>query len=59
MYLQKPKINFTNKDIEENLPDGGLQDILKVALENLNKLNIDTVVQGDMLFKKDTVKLVQ
>tara|TARA_Y100000592_G_C5445206_1_gene305634 strand:+ start:195 stop:1454 length:1260 start_codon:yes stop_codon:yes gene_type:complete len=56
VFAQRPKINFTGKDIEQNHPDPGLQDILKVALQNLSKLNIDTVVQGDMLFKKDTVQ---
>jgi len=56
VFAKKPKINFTNKDIEENHPDSGLQDILKVALENLSKLNIQTVVQGDMLYKKDTLQ---
>ena len=56
VFAQRPKINFTDKDIEQNHPDPGLQEILKVALGNLKKLNIDTVVQGDMLFKKDTVQ---
>jgi hypothetical protein len=56
VFAQKPKINFTPKDIEENHPDIGLQDILKVALENLSKLDIQTVLQGDMLYKKDTLQ---
>ena len=56
VFAQKPKINFTDKDIEENHPDAGLQEILKVALKHLSKLNITTVIQGDMLFKKDTVQ---
>tara|TARA_B100001057_G_C22870763_1_gene958736 strand:- start:8238 stop:9497 length:1260 start_codon:yes stop_codon:yes gene_type:complete len=56
VFAQRPKLNFTDKDILQNHPDPGLQEILKVALQNLSKLNIDTVVQGDMLFKKDTVQ---
>ena len=56
VFAKKPKINFTPQDIKENHPDPELQDILNVALENLSKLNIQTVVQGDMLYKKDTLK---
>jgi len=56
VFAKTPKINFTVQDIQKNHPDEGLQQILKVALDNLSKLNIDTVVQGDMLFKKEDLK---
>jgi len=56
VFAKSPKMNFTPQDIDANHPDPGLREILKTALVNLSKLNINTVVQGDMLFKKDTVK---
>ena len=56
VFAKKPKINFTDKDIEENHPAEGLQDKLKVALRNLRKLNWNTVVQGDMLYTKSDLQ---
>lgn len=56
VFAKTPKLNFTPQDIEANHPDPGLQTILKTALANLSKLNINTVVQGDMLFKKGDLK---
>ena len=56
VFAKKPKINFTNKDIDVNHADvgdkdgSGLREKLKLALKYLNRLNFDTVVQGDMLF---------
>ena len=49
----KPKINFTDRDIEENHPAEGLQDKLKTALKYLKGLNWNTVAQGDMLYTKE------
>ena len=54
--LKSPKINFTDKDIEENHPAEGLQDKLKTALKYLRNLNWNTVAQGDMLFSKSDLK---
>ena len=56
VFAKKPKINFTDKDIEENHPAEGLQDKLKTALRNLRKLNWNTVVQGDMLYSKSDLQ---
>ena len=56
VFAKKPKINFTDKDIEENHPSEGLQDKLKTALRFLRKLNWNTVVQGDMLYTKDDLQ---
>ena len=53
---RKPKINFTDKDIEENHPSEGLQVKLKTALRNLRKLNWNTVAQGDMLYSKSDLQ---
>ena len=59
VFAQKPKINFTDKDIEENHPAEGLQDKLKIALRNLRKLNWNTVVQGDMLYTKSDLQTAE
>ena len=56
VFAQSPKINFTEKDIEENHPAEELQDKLKLALKTLNGLNWNTVAQGDMLFSKSDLK---
>jgi len=56
VFAQKPKINFTDKDIEENHPSEGLQEKLKTALRNLRKLNWNTVAQGDMLYSKSDLE---
>lgn len=56
VFAQKPKINFTDKDIDVNHADqgdkdgSGLRVKLKLALKYLSRLNWDTVAQGDMLF---------
>lgn len=56
VFAQKPKLNFTNKDIDVNHADqgdkdgSGLRVKLKLALKYLSRLNWDTVAQGDMLF---------
>ena len=57
VFARKPKINFTDKDIEENHPAEGLQDKLKLALMMLKKLKWNTVAQGDFLFAKDTLRM--
>ena len=48
---QRPKINFTPQDIEENHgAEGELTVKLKIALAQLSKLSWNTVAQGDMLW---------
>ena len=56
VFAKKPKINFTDKDIEENHPAEGLQEKLKTALKYLRNLNWNTVVQGDMLYTKSDLQ---
>ena len=56
VFAQKPKLNFTDKDIDINHADppnkdaSGLRSKLKLALKSLQGLNWETVAQGDMLF---------
>ena len=57
VFAKTPKINFTEKDIEEKHPAEGLQDKLKRALKHLSKLNWNTVAQGDMLFTKEDIMM--
>jgi len=59
VFAQKPKINFTDKNIEENHPAEELQDKLKIALRYLRNLNWNTVVQGDMLFTKKDLQVTK
>jgi len=57
VFAQKPKLNFTPKDILENHGPGELADKLTIALNLLSKLNWNTVAQGDMLWAgKDEFK---
>jgi len=60
------KLNFSDADINSNHPDKvekgevksaqGLRDKLSTALKTLNRLNWDTVAQGDLLFTKDSIR---
>ena len=59
VFAQKPKINFTDKDVEENHPNEGLQAKLKTALRYLRSLNWNTVAQGDMLYSKDELQTAE
>jgi len=62
VFAQKPKINFTPKDIDVNHADvgdkdgSGLREKLKLALNFLKRLNWDTVAQGDMLFTDGDIR---
>ena len=55
VFAKKPKINFTDKDIEENHPAEGLQEKLKTALKYLRNLNWNTVRQCH--FKKRSQRM--
>lgn len=50
-----PKLNYTESDIDRNYPDRALGETLKVALANLSALGIKSVLQGDILFTKQTL----
>lgn len=68
VFAANAKLNFTDKDIENNHPDKvekgevksaeGLRSKLRVALKQLRKLSWNTVAQGDLLFMKDMLKSV-
>ena len=49
VFNKNPKINYTVEDIRQN-HSGGLAEKLEIALKYLKKLNIKTVLQGDMMF---------
>jgi hypothetical protein len=50
------KLNYTNEDIDNNHPNPGLNEKLKIALAFLPKLNIKGILQGDLLFTKGDIK---
>jgi hypothetical protein len=49
-------LNYTEEDIDNNHPNPGLNDKLKVALRYLPKLGIKGVLQGDMMFTKGDIQ---
>lgn len=55
VFNKNAKLNYTEKDIDENHPGGGLNQKLKVALTYLPKLGIKGVLQGDMMFTKGDI----
>ena len=50
----QPKVCFYDEVIDHLYPSGGLNHILKECLKYLSQLNIKGVIQGDLLFTKDT-----
>jgi hypothetical protein len=56
IFNKNAKLNYTDKDIDENHPAEGLNNKLKYALEHLSKLGIKGVLQGDMMFTKGDLK---
>jgi hypothetical protein len=55
VFNKTPKLNFTHEDIERN-HKGGLVEKLHIALDNLPKLGIKNVLQGDMMFTRDDLE---
>ena len=56
VFNKNAKLNYTEKDIDENHPAEGLNKKLKYALAYLPKLGIKGVLQGDMMFTKGDLK---
>lgn len=56
VFAKNAKLNYTDGDIDENHPSGGLNEKLKLALAFLPKLGIKGVLQGDMMFSKGDIK---
>jgi len=52
VFNKNAKLNYTDKDIDENHPGEALNQKLKIALAFLPKLGIKGVLQGDMMFTK-------
>jgi hypothetical protein len=52
-----PKLNYTFEDIQANHSDLQLQQKLKICLEELSKLGIENVLQGDMMFMSNTLEI--
>jgi hypothetical protein len=55
VFAKNAKLNYTDKDIDENHPGEGLNQKLKLALAYLPKLDIKGVLQGDMMFSKGDI----
>jgi hypothetical protein len=58
VFNKNAKLNYTEDDIDENHPSGGLNEKLKVALRYLPKLGIKGILQGDMMFTKGDLERV-
>lgn len=58
VFNKEGKLNYTNKDIEKNHSNTDLQDKLKICLQELSKLGITGILQGDLLFTKGDLREV-
>ena len=56
VFAKNAKLNYTDKDIDENHSSEGLNQKLKLALAFLPKLGIKGILQGDMMFSKSDIK---
>ena len=57
VFNKNPKLNFTKEDIDLNHGNSAeLAKKLKVSLEELSKLNLDRILQGDLLFINEDLK---
>ena len=57
IFNKNPKVYKTNKDIDDDTK-GDLNTKLKLALSEFSKLGIKGVVQGDFLYAKEDLKVV-
>ena len=57
VFAKNAKLNYTPEDIDNNHPAEGLNRKLKIALEELPKLNIKGVIQGDMMYTSEDLKV--
>ncbi len=55
VFNKNPKLNFSHDDINRN-HEGGLAKKLHLALDNLSKLGINGVLQGDMMYDRDDLR---
>lgn len=56
VFSKNAKLNYTEKNIDDNHPGEGLNEKLKIALTFLPKLGIKNILQGDMMFTKSDLK---
>ena len=59
VFNKEPKLNFSEEDIDKNHPGEGLSKKLKAAFRALSKLEFDEVLQGDLMFTKEDLKVLQ
>lgn len=57
-FNKEPKLIYTKSDVDKYY-DGELANTLKIALINLSTLGINTILQGDFLFVKSSLKSVE
>lgn len=58
-FNKEPKLNYTHDDILKNhAGSSGLIDKLRVCLDNLPKLGIKGILQGDLLFTKGELQSI-
>ena len=55
VFAKNAKINYTHTDIDNN-HSGGLASKLHTALDELSKVGIKGVLQGDMMYSADDIK---
>ena len=55
VFNKDAKLNYTEKDIDNNHSSEGLNSKLKMALRYLPKLGIKGILQGDMMFSKGDI----
>jgi hypothetical protein len=57
IFNKNPKIYKTAQDVDDDIPNPDLNNKMKVALVELAKLGIKKVVQGDVMFTSDDLKI--
>lgn len=55
-FSVKPKLNYTDEDIDRNHPSPGLNHKLRMALYYFKDLGITNIIQGDLMFTRDDIK---
>jgi len=57
IFNKNPKVYKTHADIDEDIASEGLNHKMTVALDELSKLGIKGVIQGDIMFTQDDLKV--
>jgi len=56
IFNKNPKVYKSESDIDEDIPGADLNAKMKIAFQELSKLGIKGVVQGDIMFTSDDLK---